>query len=112
MGIDDRFQEYFQALDRSGGDDHCFMCRRTPAEVKFFFGFDEDGTPLDADELGLEDITMEQQDVMSYRGMRPVCAVCQLNMDAIQALGEEAILNRVLRELAEDRDKLWPQDPE
>ena len=112
MAIDDRFHEYFQALDRSGGDDHCYMCRRTPAEVKLFFGFDEDGTPLDADELGLEDVSMEQQDVMSYLGMRPVCAVCQLNMDAIHALGEENVLKRVLRELAEDRDQLWPRDAE
>jgi hypothetical protein len=112
MGIDDRFQEYFQALDRSGGDDRCYLCRRTPAEVKLFFGFDEDGTPLDADELGLEDVALERQDVMSYLGMRPVCAVCQLNSDAIHALDENPILERVLREMRENRERLWPRDPE
>ncbi len=112
MGIDDRFHEYFQALDRSGGDDRCYLCRRTPAEVKLFFGFDEDGTPLDADEFGLEDVALERQDVMSYLGMRPVCAVCQLNSDAIHAPDESPILERVLREMRESRERLWPRDPE
>ena len=29
------------ALDRAGQKDRCYPCRRTPAEVKLFFGFDE-----------------------------------------------------------------------
>ncbi len=110
MGIDDRFNEYFQALDRAGGEDRCYLCRRTGADVKFFFGFDEDGTPFDAEELGLEDVALDQQDVMSYRGLRPICAVCQLNMDAIVALGEGKLMDNVLDEMIEKRDKLWPQD--
>jgi hypothetical protein len=109
MGIDQRFYEYFQALDRAGGDDRCYLCRRTPAEVKLFFGFDEDGTPLDAEEHGLEDVVLERQDVMSYLGLRPVCAVCQLNLDAIFLLGEDGVLRRVLEEMAKKRDDLWPR---
>ena len=45
---------------------------------------------------------------MSYRGLRPVCAVCQLNFDAIFALGEHEVLHRLLREMEERRDRLWP----
>ena len=45
---------YFDALDRSGGKDRCYLCRRTPAEVKAFFGFDEDGVPIEAEEFGNE----------------------------------------------------------
>ena len=110
MGLDERFYEYFRALDRAGGDDRCYLCRRTPAEVKSFFGFDEDGTPFDAEELGLEDVVLARQDVMSYRGIRPTCAVCQLNMDAILALEERKVLDRVLDEMADGRERLWPGD--
>jgi len=53
MGTSERFDEYFSALDRAGGEDRCYLCRRTGADVKLFFGFDEDGTPLDASEHGL-----------------------------------------------------------
>ena len=28
MTIDKRFQEYFDALDRSGDADRCYLCRR------------------------------------------------------------------------------------
>lgn len=75
-----------------------------------FFGFDEDGTPFDAEELGLEDVALEHQDVMSYLGLRPVCAVCQLNLDAIVALGEEKLLGNVISELIKKRDRLWPRE--
>jgi hypothetical protein len=40
MGVDGSFQDYFAALDRAGGEDRCYLCRRTPADVKAFFGFD------------------------------------------------------------------------
>ena len=109
MALDERFQEYFQALDRARGEDRCYLCRRTPADVKRFFGFEEDGVPLAAAEHGLEDIVLQELDIMSYRGMRPVCAICQLNLDAIFALGEHAILGRVLREMEHRRDELWPK---
>ena len=109
MGLDRRFHEYFKALDRSGGRDRCYLCQRTPADVKLFFGFDEDGTPLDADEHGLEDVVLENLDVMSYRGLRPTCAVCQLNLDAITLLGEQAVLRRLYSEMTDRRDELWPQ---
>ena len=112
MGLDDRFQEYFRALDRAGGQDRCYLCRRTPAEVKLFFGFDEDGTPIDAEEHGLEDVVLEKLDVMSYLGLRPVCAVCQLNADTIFLLGEHEVLRRVIEELETRRDDLWPDGPE
>ena len=106
--IDDLFQEYFAALERSGNKDHCFLCRRTPAEVKRFFGFDEDGVPLRADELGLEDVVLEEADIMSYRGLRPVCAVCQLNWDAISLLEEQGIVREIVRQMEEQREFLWP----
>ena len=109
MTLHDHFQEYFQALDRAGGEDRCYLCRRTPAEVKYFFGFDEDGTPLEAEEHGIEDVVLEQQDVMSYRGLRPVCAVCQLNLDAIVLLGENDVLRKVQDEMESKRDDLWPE---
>ena len=41
MAIEERFQEYFAALDRAGHKDRCWLCCRTPAEVKAFFGFDD-----------------------------------------------------------------------
>ena len=111
MTVDDRFQEYFAALDRSGHEDHCYLCRRTAAEVKRFFGFGEDGVPLDARRHGLEDVVLAETDIMSYRGLRPVCAVCQLNLDAIFLLEEHEVLRQVLREMEERREHLWPPRP-
>ena len=52
MALDDKFQEYFSALDRAGGEDRCYICRRTAKEVKHFFGFDEDGEPFDIELFG------------------------------------------------------------
>ena len=112
MPIDDRFQEYFAALERSGNKDHCYLCRRTPAEVKRFFGFDEDGVPLNADQYGLEDVALEETDIMSYRGPRPVCAVCQLNLDAIFMLGEHSVLRDLVRRMEDEREFLWPRHDE
>ena len=108
MAIDERFYEYFAALDRSGNRDYCYLCRRTPAEVKRFFGFDEDGVPIHAEQYGLEDIVFEQADIMSYRGVRPVCAVCQLNFDALFLLGEDALVRELVAEMQERRENLWP----
>lgn len=110
MALDERFQEYFGALDRAGDTDRCFLCRRTPAEVKAFFGFHEDGTPIDADAKGLEDVALDQPtDIMSYRGTRPVCAACQLNFDGIFLAGNgREVLQRVLEEMEHERDRLWP----
>jgi hypothetical protein len=112
MGVDDSFHDYFRALDRSGQEDRCFLCRRSPSDVKHFFGFNEDGTPIDADHYGLEDVALDAPlDIMSYRGTRPICAVCQLNFDAIfMAENGEEILIRVLREIREERERLWPHD--
>ena len=109
MSIDHRFHEYFSALERAGGQDRCFLCRRTPADVKAFFGFHEDGTPIDADSYGLEDVVLSELDVMSYRGARPVCAVCQLNLDAVELAGERELLTEVLRQMLDRRDELWPR---
>lgn len=108
MAIDERFHEYFAALDRADNRDHCYLCRRTPAEVKRFFGFTEDGVPLHAQEYGLEDVVLEQSDIMSYRGVRPVCAVCQLNFDAIFLLGEHALVSELVAQMQEHREHLWP----
>jgi hypothetical protein len=110
MSLDRRFQDYFAALDRAGHGDRCFLCRRTPAEVKLFFGFREDGTPIDAARYGIEDVVLDRLDIMSYFGARPVCAVCQLNLDALLLSGDRATLAAVLREMEEQRDKLWPGD--
>ncbi len=111
-GLDEEFQRYFAAIDRAGGADRCYMCRRTSAEVKAFFGFDEDGLPTEAANYGLEDVVLEKADIMSYRGLRPVCAVCQLNVDLIGVLDEGATLLELLREMRDQRDRLWPkQDP-
>ena len=109
-GLDEQFQRYFQALDRARGEDRCFLCRRTPAEVKNFFGFDEDGIPHEADAYGLEDVVLERSDIMSYLGLRPICAVCQLNLDALCLLGERPLLDRILNEMERERDRLWPPD--
>jgi hypothetical protein len=108
VALDERFLEYFAALDRAGNEDRCFLCRRTPAEVKRFFGFDEDGVPIDADRYGIEDVVFDATDIMSYRGTRPVCAVCQLNHDALFALDEHAIVQKLLREMETRREHLWP----
>ena len=107
--IDDLFNEYFSALERAGNHDRCYVCRRTPAEVKSFFGFEEDGVPMKAAEYGIEDVVFEEGDVMSYRGLRPVCAVCQLNFDALFMLGEQEVLRQVLAEMESRRDHLWPR---
>ena len=112
MAIDEHFQEYFAALDRAGNKDHCFLCRHTSADVKRFFGFDEDGSPLQAVEYGLEDVALEETDIMSYRGLRPICAVCQLNLDAIFLLGEHEVLRSLLAQMEEQRDHLWPRRDE
>ena len=111
MTLDGEFQEYFSALDRSGNEDRCFLCRRSPAEVKTFFGFQEDGTPIDAAEYGIEDVVLPPNlDIMSYRGTRPVCAVCQLNYDTIfLASNGPSVLRQVLAEMQHERSKLWPE---
>ncbi len=111
-GLDEEFQRYFEAVDRAGGKDHCYLCRRSPAEVKAFFGFDEDGVPSRASEFGLEDIVLEHTDIMTYRSLRPVCAVCQLNFDTLFALGEEPIVLDLLRQMRDARDELWPPRPD
>ena len=110
MTLDKEFQDYFRALERVGNEDRCFLCRRSPADVKAFFGFNEDGTPIDADAYGIEDIVLDPRlDIMSYRGKRPVCAVCQLNFDTIFLSGNgRDVLKDVLREVEEERDRLWP----
>jgi len=108
VALDRHFQDYFAALDRAGGEDRCFLCRRSAAEVKAFFGFGEDGTPIDAEHLGLEDIVLSKLDIMSYRGLRPVCAVCQLNHDALALGGGREIAERLRDEMFKRRDHLWP----
>jgi hypothetical protein len=110
MSLDKQFQEYFTALDRAGNEDRCFLCRRSPAEVKSFFGFHEDGTPIDPERYGIEDIVIDVRlDIMSYSGTRPICAVCQLNHDTIHlADNGPEVLRKVLREMTNQRDQLWP----
>lgn len=108
-GLDERFHEYFSALDRSGQEDRCYLCRRTSAEVKLFLSFTEDGIPARAADYAIEDIALDAADIMSYRGIRPVCAVCQLNHDTIEALGEAEVLERLLLEMRRERDQLWPR---
>lgn len=109
MSLDRQFQNYFQALERAGNEDRCFLCRRSPSEVKAFFGFHEDGTPIDADKYGIEDVVLEPElDIMSYRGERPICSVCQLNLDSI-LLAEEGhgLLKKLLWEMEHERERLW-----
>ena len=106
--LDKQFQEYFSGLDRAEGKDRCFLCRRTAAEVKEFFGFHEDGTPMDAERYGIEDIVLGRQDIMSYRGTRPVCAICQLNYEMIFLAGEHSTLRVVMGEIENERERLWP----
>ena len=107
--IDKHFQEYFASMDHAG-DDRCYLCRRTPSDVKTFFGFNEDGTPIDADEYGIEDVVLYKLDIMSYKGTRPVCAVCQLNFEMIYMTGDHAVLGKLLSEIENEREMLWPGD--
>lgn len=110
MSLEEEFQRYFDAI--GDGQDRCYLCRRSPKDVKRFFGFDEDGVPLEAAAHGIEDVVLEPMDIMSYRGPRPVCAVCQLNIDAISALGEADVFDRVVARMREGREGLWPREPE
>lgn len=112
MTLDRQFQQYFTALDRAGNEDRCFLCRRAPADVKAFFGFREDGTPIDAQKYGIEDVVLDPKlDIMSYRGTRPICAVCQLNLDTLLLTDEgRELLGRVLHELEHEREKLWSSE--
>jgi hypothetical protein len=112
MTLDRQFQQYFAALDRAGNEDRCFLCRRTPAEVKAFFGFHEDGTPIEAEKYGIEDVVLDPKlDIMSYRGSRPVCAVCQLNLDTLLRSEEgPALLRKILWELEHERERLWSNE--
>ena len=111
MSLDRQFQHYFQALDRAGNEDRCFLCRRSPSEVKAFFGFHEDGTPIDAGKYGIEDVVLEPElDIMSYRGERPICSVCQLNLDSILLAGDgHELLKKLLWEMEHERERLWPR---
>jgi len=108
VSLERDFHQYFDSV--GDGPDRCYLCRRTPAEVKQFFGFDEDGEPIDAEAHGIEDVVLERMDIMSYAGPRPVCAVCQLNADAISILGEDEVLDELRRQMREERDRLWPPD--
>lgn len=112
MTLDRQFQQYFTALDQAGNEDRCFLCRRAPAEVKAFFGFHEDGTPIEAQKYGIEDVVLDPQlDIMSYRGTRPTCAVCQLNLDSLLLTDEgRELLGKVLWELEHEREKLWSSE--
>jgi len=113
MSLDKHFYEYFSALDRAGNEDRCFLCRRTPADVKLFFGFLEDGTPIDAEAHGIEDVVLTSLDIMSYRGSRPICAVCQLNLDTIFLAENGAeVLQRLLHEAEHERERLWAREDE
>ncbi len=106
-----QFQEYFAALDRAGNKDRCYVCCRTPADVKRFLGFNEDGTPIEAKEYGLEDVVLPPKlDVMSYRGERPVCVVCQLNFDSIFLLEEKDTLKTLIDQMESRREDLWPEE--
>jgi len=110
MAMEQQFQEYFAALDRSGNKDRCYICCRTPADVKRFLGFNEDGTPIEAREYGLEDVVLPPKlDVMSYRGDRPICVVCQLNFDSIFLLEEHDVLRGVIAQMEHSREQLWPR---
>ena len=112
IAMEQSFQEYFAALDRAGNKDRCYICCRTPADVKRFLGFNEDGTPIEAQEYGLEDVVLAPKlDVMSYRGERPVCVVCQLNFDGIFMLDEHEVLKSVISEMEGRREHLWPEPP-
>ena len=52
-------------------------------------------------------------DIMSYRGVRPVCAVCQLNFEAIfLAENGHGVLREVLRQVEHERDQLWAREEE
>ena len=112
MTLDRQFQQYFTALDQAGNEDRCFLCRRAPAEVKAFFGFHEDGTPIEAQKYGIEDVVLDPKlDIMSYRGTRPICAVCQLNLDSILLHDEgRELLRKILWELEHEREKLWSSE--
>ena len=107
--IDKHFQEYFASMD-AAGDDRCYLCRRTPSDVKSFFGFKEDGTPVNADEYGIEDVVLYKLDIMSYKGTRPICAVCQLNFETIFMAGDHELVQRVMREIEDERERLCPAE--
>ena len=110
--MDKEFHQYFDALHRAGGEDRCYLCRRTSSEAKTFFGFDAAGVPIDADTSGLEDVVLETTAIMSYRGPRTVCAVCQLNFEMLYMAGDAEHLDKLLREVREERDRLWPRAEE
>ena len=65
---------------------------------------------LDADLYGIEHVDIGEIDIMSYRGRRPICAICQLNVDAISAVDEGDVLNHVIEEMKVRREHLWPHD--
>jgi len=111
MTLDREFHEYFEALERAGNEDRCFLCRRSPSDVKAFFGFHEDGTPIDADRYGIEDVVLDPQlDIMTYRAERPICAICQLNYDAIcMSDNGKTVLASLRKQMEEKRDELWPR---
>jgi hypothetical protein len=111
MAIEERFQEYFAALDRSGDKDRCYVCCRTPAEVKAFFGFHEDGTPIDAEAYGIEDVVLAAgagRDELPRPppDLRGVPAQRRRDLSLRRSAG----LNDVLDEMHERREELWPEE--
>jgi len=42
--------------------------------------------------------------------VRPVCAVCQLNFDALFLLGEHEVLRELFSEMENKREHLWPTE--
>ncbi len=108
MAIDQSFHDYFVSARSRGRRGPLLPVPAHTGRGQVVFGFGEDGTPLNSEKFGIEDITLERQDVMSYLGLRPVCAVCQLNHDALFAMGEHEVLERVAREMEHKREDLWP----
>lgn len=86
----------------------CYLCCRAPAEVKRFFGFDQDGEPVDAEAHGIENVMLERLDIMSQAGPHPVYAACHLNTDTISILGEDHALRELGRWIREERGRLGP----
>ncbi len=39
-----------------------------------------------------------------------MCAICQLSFDAVFALGERDVLERLIDEMEKNRDYLWPRE--
>ena len=69
-GSFNRFKDFMKNID-DPKEDHCWFCNKTPDEIKAEF-FERMKNPPP----GLEDLSVDDILIMTYKTKKPICAAC------------------------------------